>query len=129
VSEFVDLFLYDVKTLDEVKHKEFTGVSNRLVLENLQRLSQWQKRVIVRIPIIPGINDNREDIRRIGDYVASLGNIEEIDVLPYHKTGIEKYYRLGLEYPMKDARPPSPDRLEQIVDELKQFVAVVAVGG
>ncbi len=129
ISEFVDLFLYDLKTLDDAKHREFTGVSNRLILENLRRLSQWRKHVIVRMPLIPGINDDEESIRQVGRYVSSLKNLNEIQVLPYHQTGLEKYRRLGLEYKMQDVAPPSPEILSRIVSELKQFVRIVAIGG
>jgi pyruvate formate lyase activating enzyme len=129
ISAFVDLFLYDLKTLDDAKHREFTGVSNRLILENLQRLSRWRKNVIVRMPLIPGANDDAENIRLTGRFVASLGNINEMQVLPYHQTGIKKYCRLGLEYALQDLMPPAPESLQQIANELKRYVKIVAIGG
>lgn len=129
ISPCVDLFLYDIKILDEARHRQFTGVPNRLVLDNLRRLSQWQKNVIVRLPLIPGVNDDQENIRQTGSFVASLGNIDEIHILPYHHTGLEKYRRLGLAYPLPEVAPPSPESLDRIVNELKRFVKTVVLGG
>jgi len=129
VSRFVDLFLYDVKTLDDAVHKKFTGVSNRRILENLGLLVKWGKNIIVRVPIIPGINDNSEELRRISVFVGSLKNIQEIHLLPYHRSGTEKYRRLGREYPFGEVQQPSPENLTMIASELRQFVPKVTVGG
>jgi pyruvate formate lyase activating enzyme len=129
VSEFVDLFLFDLKTLDESKHREFTGVSNIQILENLKRLADQKKEIIVRIPVIPGVNDDPADIRASGEFVSSLGNVREIHLLPYHTTGVEKYRRLGIEYEMSETRPPSADDLSSIVKELRNYVSSVCIGG
>lgn len=129
VSAFVDLFLYDLKTLDDAKHREFTGVSNVQILSNLRRLSDLRKQVIVRLPLIPGVNDTFEDIRRAGEFVAQLGNVREIHLLPYHPTGTEKYVRLGKDYEMEGTIPPSADDLSLYVEELRQYVAEVSIGG
>lgn len=129
VTPFVDLFLYDLKTLDDDKHKEYTGVSNRVILENLGLLARWRKETIVRIPIIPGVNDTDEEIRQIGSFVASIGGIREIQLLPYHQTGLEKYRRLGLEYQLSQAVPPTSERMNEIATELSEHVGLVTVGG
>lgn len=129
VSKFVDLFLYDLKTLDDSKHKEYTGVSNRLIIENLGRLARWRKSVIVRVPVIPGVNDQADDIHEIGAFVGSLGNIQEIQLLPYHQTGLEKYHRLGVEYKMSGTVTPTVERMNEIVTELKSHVSLVSIGG
>jgi len=129
ISTCVDLFLFDLKTLDDRKHREFTGVSNSLILDNLRHLAEWKKKVIVRIPIIPGVNDEPAGIRDSGAFVASLGNVSEIHLLPYHKVGIEKYKRLGMEYTMKETVPPSADDLSTIVKELRNYVSTVSIGG
>lgn len=129
VGEFVDLFLFDLKTLDDEKHKEFTGVSNGRILENLRHLADLGKEVIVRIPVIPGVNDDLSDIRASGSFVSSLGNVREIHLLPYHTTGLEKYRRLGMEYEMRDTLPPSADDLNAIVKELRNYVSSVCIGG
>ena len=126
---FVDLFLYDVKTLDEQKHKDYTGVSNQQILGNLQLLLHRRKDVIVRIPIIPGVNDSPQEIQQIGSFVGSLGGIREVQLLPYHQTGIEKYRRLGLEYTMNETTPPTEKQLNEIADELGNHVELVSIGG
>jgi pyruvate formate lyase activating enzyme len=129
VSAYVDLFLYDLKTLDDAKHKEFTGVSNVQILENLRRLAELQKQVVVRVPIIPDVNDNPRDLRHIGEFVAKLGNVDEIHLLPYHTIGVEKYRRLGKPYEMEATMPPSGDDLSLILKELRNYVSAVSIGG
>jgi pyruvate formate lyase activating enzyme len=129
VVPFVDLFLYDVKLMDDEKHQAWTGVSNQPILKNLRRLAGGQASVIVRIPLIPGVNDDDENIRQTGDFVASLRTINEVDVLPYHRIALKKYHHLGLEYAMADAVAPSPERLNHIVGELRKYVEHVVVGG
>ncbi len=129
VSKFVDLFLFDLKTLDDQKHREYIGVSNSLILSNLKRLAEWNKEVIVRIPIIPEVNDDLIGIGAAGAFVASLGNVSEIHLLPYHTIGVEKYKRLGLEYEMEQTVPPSADDLSMIVKELRNYVPNVSIGG
>ncbi len=129
ISKYVDLFLFDLKTFNDKKHREFTGVSNGLIIGNLRRLAEWKKNVIVRIPVIPGVNDDPTDILESGAFVASLGNVTEIHLLPYHTIGVEKYRRLGLEYEMQQAVPPSADDLSTIVRQLSNYVPSVSIGG
>ncbi|MBI4810725.1 MAG: glycyl-radical enzyme activating protein [Ignavibacteriales bacterium] len=128
-NQYIDLYLYDVKTLDDTIHKMFTGVSNKLIVDNLRRLVEWGKQTIVRVPIIPTINDRLEEIREIGNFIKSLGGIYEIHILPYHKTGVEKYHRLGQQYCMEYAVQPTQDNLNIFADELKKYVPDVKIGG
>jgi glycyl-radical enzyme activating protein family len=91
---YIDLFLYDLKIMDEKLHKVHTGVSNKLVLENLTRLLNERKKVRIRIPMIPGISFTSENIRQSIDYLKKLPDcIEGVDLLPYHNTAIHKYER------------------------------------
>ena len=129
ISAFVDLFLFDLKTLDDAKHIEFTGVSNKQILENLRHLADSGKEVIVRIPVIPGFNDDPVQIRATGSFVSSLGNVREIHLLPYHVSGLEKYRRLGMKNEMHATHPPSADDLSVIVKELRKHVSSVCIGG
>ena len=126
---FVDLFLYDLKTLDDKKHKEYTGVSNQTILENLRLLVRLHKEVIVRIPVIPGVNETSEDIQQIGSFIEALGGIREVQLLPYHQTGVDKYRRLGLDYRMKQVVPPTTQHMNEIASELGDHVSLVSVGG
>ncbi len=126
---FIDLYLYDLKTIDETKHKEHTGVSNEIILANLKRLVSWGKEVVVRVPVIPGVNDSPREMRQIGDFVERIGGVRELQLLPYHMTGMEKYRRLGLEYAMPHAAPPTAERMDEIVSALSDIVESVSVGG
>jgi len=126
---YIDLFLFDLKILDDGKHREFTGVSNRLIIENLRHLAQSHAHVIVRIPIIPGFNDELSEIRKTASFVASIGTVSEIHVLPYHTSGTVKYDGLGVDYRMRATRSPSTEFLGRVVDELKGHHLAVSIGG
>ncbi len=91
-----DLFLYDIKVMDSRMHKEHTGIDNALILENLQKLFQTGKDIIIRVPIIPGVNDREEEIRSIARFAKNLG-IKKVELLPYHGMGTYKYEALGVE--------------------------------
>jgi pyruvate formate lyase activating enzyme len=119
VSRHVDLFLYDVKMVDDRKHVRFTGVSNRLILENLRRLSRSGKNVIVRYPLIPNVNDSDEDVSKLADFVSTLKRVKEVHVLPYHQSWTAKFKGLirAEEKPF-DSHPPSPTSLRRIQGRL-----------
>jgi pyruvate formate lyase activating enzyme len=129
MSAIADLFLYDLKLVDRRRHQEFTGVSNELILENLCWLAEHHPRVIVRVPVIPGVNDDEQSISQIGEFIASLKRVPEIHCLPYHKAGVEKYRRLGRLYQLPDILPPDQETLEQIVKKLEQYGLKVQIGG
>lgn len=129
VAAAADLFLYDLKLLDEERHRRFTGIPNGLILENLRRLVAWGRDVIVRVPVIPGINDDEDNIRQTGRFVASLGGITQVDVLPYHDTGIAKYQRLGEAFQLQTVGRPTPARVQEVAMILRSYVATVSVGG
>lgn len=129
ISKNVDLFLYDLKLMDDSKHKRFTGVSNELVLRNLEDLSLHHNRIIIRIPIIPGINDDDENIFKTGEFVASLKDVEQIDLLPYNKLGIEKYKRLKIAYNVCKVHSPSNEKIAEIAEKLKKFGLKVRIEG
>lgn len=129
ISEYVDLFLYDLKLMDRQKHQEYTGVTNELILDNLRWLAEHHPKVIVRVPIIPGINDDEENLSQLGYFVTSLKRVNELHILPYHKAGADKYQRLGLKYKLPDIETPDNERMEQIRSRLEQFGLKVKIGG
>jgi pyruvate formate lyase activating enzyme len=129
LAEYVDLFLYDLKLVDDAKHREFTGVSNRQILENLQLLAAWKKKIIVRMPLLPGLNDDEENINALGKFIGSLTTIPEIDILPYHRSGVEKYQRLGLTYQMTSLAVPGREMLQSAAGILNHYVPRVTIGG
>ncbi len=128
VSEWVDLFLYDLKLMDSEKHQRFTGVKNDLILDNLRTLAEIGSKVIVRIPIIPGVNDEDADIAAMSVFLTRVG-LRQIDLLPYHRIGSDKYDRLRLRYRVEDITPPTPEHMETIAARLSQEGFSVHVGG
>lgn len=128
VREYIDLFLYDVKLIDEDRHRRCTGVSNALILENLRWLAGLGHRIILRLPLIPGVNDDAGNVRATGALAAAL-RIPRVDVLPYHRAGVDKYERLGADYALPDARPPTAQEVEAVVEVLQEFGLQVSIGG
>ena len=89
------MFLYDIKVMDNEVHKEYTSVSNRLILENLAKLLKNDGCVWVRIPVIPGVNDTEEEMKKIKAFFDANGYPEKIELLPYHPMGEHKYAAIG----------------------------------
>lgn len=94
---YVDLFLYDIKLLDDEKHRRYTGQSNAGILENLRYLSENGADIQIRIPVIGGVNDTEEELGRIAAFLREQVMVRGVKLLPYHKLGAEKYGRLGME--------------------------------
>jgi pyruvate formate lyase activating enzyme len=129
IREYVDLFLYDLKLMDDARHRRFTGVSNRLILKNLQMLSSRGQPIVVRVPIIPGVNDDAESIGQIRAFVRTLPHLDGVDVLPYHRIGVDKYARLNRTYRLSELRPPSDERIAEIAHSLSEIGLPVTIGG
>ncbi len=96
ILPYTDLFLYDVKMMDPVKHKRYTGVDNTLILDNLEKLSKTGKEIFVRVPVVACVNDSEAEIKQIVDFVKNLG-IKQIELLPYHAMGVNKAEAIGEE--------------------------------
>lgn len=94
-----DLFFYDIKHIDEDVHQFWTGVGNKTILRNLERLSKENKDIIVRIPVVPGVNDTTAVMLSIFSFVKGL-HLREVELLPYHRLGLGKYRGLGRPYKM-----------------------------
>ncbi len=129
ISDKVDLFLYDLKIMDEEKHEKYTGVSNKLILENLRRLAEQGKSVIVRIPLISGINEDNRSIHMFAAYLQGLKSIKQINLLSYHKGGSEKHKRLRKERSPRTFQTPSDERIEEIKKILSDAGFSVKSGG
>jgi pyruvate formate lyase activating enzyme len=119
IAATADLFLFDVKTMDEQKHIALTGESNRLILENLRTLAAKGKKTVVRMPILPGINDDAENIRRTAAYLGTLEGVPEISLLPFHRLGREKAKGIAKETPPLEIASPGEQSLERIQSELE----------
>jgi pyruvate formate lyase activating enzyme len=116
-----DLFLYDLKLIDEARHREFTGVSNTMILNNLKELSKRNHPILLRMPVIPGINDDEENVHQTGEFVASLPRPHSLELLPYHQSALSKYAGLGQKISQPDSRPPSREHLGQIAAILRTY--------
>ena len=110
---FTDLFLYDLKFMDEAKHRRYTGVSNALILSNLEALGRIHPRIWIRVPVIPGINDSEEELEATARFVASLPSVQQVNLLPFHRTGLPKNTRLGRDHGMADVQPPSAAAMDR----------------
>jgi pyruvate formate lyase activating enzyme len=121
IAPEVNLFLYDVKLLDEDRHRAFTGVSNRLILSNLRRLSALGVPLIIRHPLIPGINDDMGSLRMLGEFLTGLHGLLEIEIMPYHPIAEAKYEGLGQAYKLPGLKTPTPDELTQAIEILRGF--------
>ncbi|MDD5496974.1 MAG: glycyl-radical enzyme activating protein [Atribacterota bacterium] len=128
IIPLVDLWLYDLKVMNEQRHLEYTGVSNQLILENLKRLSQKSNNIELRIPLIPGVNDDKEEVEEMAKLINSL-NIGKVSVLPFHRMGLDKYTRLGLKTEMKATTEPSAEYLEKIAQLFNRFKIPITIGG
>jgi len=117
LSEVIDLFLFDIKHIDEAEHLRYTGVSNKLIIENLGFLNERGKNICARIPIIPGINDNSDVMKRIIELIKKHDSISEVYLLPYHPSGRKKYQTLGKPYLAEHIAEPS----KEYMDDLKQM--------
>ena len=123
-----DLFLYDLKHLDSLRHRKFTGQDNHLILDNLLRLSATGQSIHLRIPLIENFNADDAHIESVARFVRQL-NLSRIDLLPYHNTGSSKYERLGRHYDPGAFATPAPERLARIVAVLRQVHPNVTIGG
>lgn len=123
------LFLYDLKLMDDSRHKRLTGVSNRLLLSNLQKLSRSAGNLAIRVPLVPGCNDSAADMAEMADFCASLPNRHPVHLLPYHRGGSGKSQRLGRGDPMAATLPPTPDAIRKTREIFLKRKLAVTIGG
>jgi pyruvate formate lyase activating enzyme len=129
VAGHTDLFLYDLKMMDSDKHEKFTGVSNHLILDNLMQLARKRIDLIIRIPLIPGVNDDVESLDRIGLFMNRLPNVGKVHILPYHDFQKTKYTRFEMPYSNDHLTLPNRDMLIHAKTHLENFGLEVAIGG
>ncbi|MBN1359006.1 MAG: radical SAM protein, partial [Sedimentisphaerales bacterium] len=133
VAEAANLFLCDIKHMDSEKHERYTGARNELILENIKMLARAGRRIRVRIPIIPGFNDDPRNVERTAEFVRSLRTVRGIDILPYNRGGLEKSVRLTADAQgfasLLRAIPPANGRMEEIAGALRTHGFEVKIGG
>lgn len=109
---FLDTYLMDIKHTNSAKHKEFTGVTNELILKNAMQIAEsGMTNLVIRVPVIPGFNDTVEEIESIARFAAGLKGVKKMHILPYHRLGQDKYEGLGREYLMGGVVPPSQEHM------------------
>ncbi len=129
VAAKTDLIYFDLKIMDDERHLQFTGVSNKLILNNLKSLAGNGKPIHVRFPLIPGMTDDPENIQQVAQFVKSLVTIDQIDLLPFHRTAEGKYQRLGRDNRMEDVLPLQDEQVQIIKQELETYGFCVNIGG
>lgn len=131
IIPYTDLFLFDLKHPDSDIHLQLTGVSNELILRNFNMLIESGKDVMVRIPVIPGENDNDENIKKIISFLtkSKTESLKKVNLLPYHKIGSSKYKRFNIKYRMTDAEKPSSERMNQLKEMFSETGIKVKIGG
>ena len=118
---WLDCYLMDIKHLNCVKHRAFTGKSNELMLENAGKVAQsGMTELVIRVPVIPTFNDTPEEIAGIARFADSLPGVRKIHLLPYHRLGMDKYEGLGRTYQMADILPPSGEQMERLKREVER---------
>ena len=112
--EQIDLVLLDIKTWGQEHHRHLTGKDPGPTLDFARRLAQLGRTVWLRYVLVPGLTDDENDIRQIAEFAAGLGNVERVDVLPFHQLGRYKWERLGIEYQLNEVDPPAPELAERV---------------
>jgi len=129
IAPYTDMFLYDLKLINDTSHRQYTGVSNATILDNLKGLTTIHSGIYIRIPIIPTINDDEESIRDFAEFLGGLSNIKGIQLLPYHAIAVEKYKRLKKEYLLTDIKPPTEEEMQRLKESFKGYGINVKIGG
>jgi pyruvate formate lyase activating enzyme len=121
IREDVDLFLYDIKHMDSLRHREVTGVPNEVILSNLKKLSSHGHQILVRIPLIPGINDGEKNLSECGEFLAGLPHFEGVELMGYHDIAQAKYEALDRTYPLVGIKPPTETEMHNSAEILRSY--------
>lgn len=129
IANHADLFLIDLKHMDNEKHQLYTGVGNRLILANITRLVENDHSVRLRLPLIPGVNDDSANLHETGRFASAISGVEHIDVLPYHSAAKAKYAKMSRVYPGSAIAPATPEVIRKAVTILQKYNLQVDIGG
>jgi pyruvate formate lyase activating enzyme len=129
VADLTDLFLFDVKLMDDARHRELTGVPLGPIVENLRALNSSGAMIWIRFPLIPGITDSRADVEEIGRLTTSLESVRVVHILPFHRTASDKYARIERTWDHSDLEPASREAIENAATILTGFGLEVRIGG
>lgn len=128
LSNYLDLILFDLKIMDEIKAKEILGANINIIKKNFELLVSNNKKVIPRVPLVPGYTTSEENLDKIIDFVMSQ-NIKEIHLLPFHQYGSKKYEYINKNYKLKDLKPPTEDEVNLIKEKMENKGLKVIIGG
>lgn len=112
---FIDAMYIDIKHIDSNKHKELTGLQNELILENIRKISYFDIPITIRTPIIPSLNDDKENICGIAEFIKTLPSVKDYELLIYHRFGVNKYKALGRPYALDGLEPPTDEKMQALV--------------
>lgn len=129
VIKYCDMVFMDIKHMDDQVHQKLTGVSNRIILKNAREIAS-RTPMVIRIPVVPGCNDSEDNIGATAEFAAELGEkLLKVDLLPYHKLGLDNYRRLGLKYQLDGIESPSAEKMEKLREIVARFGIRVQVEG
>jgi pyruvate formate lyase activating enzyme len=128
ITPHTDLVLFDLKLANSERHLQVTGVSNEVILENLSILAKSGTPLIVRIPVVPGVNDDEANMRESMNLLEGLG-VSRVDLLAYHEAGTDKYQRLGSKYRLENLKPPAARIMKDLSDRFCRAGFAVRIGG
>jgi pyruvate formate lyase activating enzyme len=127
----LDLIFVDLKHMDDAIHRRLTGVDGRLIQDNLRRLAREPGRpgIVIRVPIVPGMNDTAENVHRTARFVRDLACVERVELLPYHRLGVHSYAASGKAYAIDEIQPPSVERMNALAELMRSEDVSVRIGG
>jgi len=129
INDSVDLYLYDIKLMNDDEHKKYTGISNQIINENLKNLLEFGMNVRIRIPLIPGITDTDKNLSEIIEFISSQNGISNVDLLPYNEIGESKYNRLNIENKIGKKEKQSDEQMERLKNKFESSGYVVNIRG
>ncbi len=124
-----DLVLFDLKHMDEARHRAWTGAGNEAILANLKALGTVHPQIWIRVPVIPGVNDDLANLEATARFVAAIPGVRRLDLLPYHSTGAAKFGRLGRDYSLEQVQSPTPERMAGLADLFRAHGITATIGG
>ncbi len=120
VSDWAALFLYDLKLIDNAKSRKYVGMSGSLMLNNLQKLLEKDSNVIIRMPVIPSVNDDESSLKLAADFLNQCA-VTQLELIPYHNFGIAKYAFLDLEYNLSQIKAPSAQQISALAEKIEKY--------
>lgn len=126
--ECLDTAFIDMKIFDDKKHKEFTGVSNERILSNIEKAGSEKRpnlKIIIRRPLIPGVNDSKEELEAFGSFLSKLKGVDSLQLLPYHRLGTDTYRKLGMDYPLKYIEVPSDEHMQYCRSITEKYIKTI----